>query len=481
MTSKTKQGLNVVIGLGKTGYSCVEYFTARKLPVAVIDTRNNPPGKELLAENFPEVATHFGGVACDLLEQAEQVILSPGVSIYLPELCKLRANGIPIVGDIELFAKEVRSVPIIAITGSNAKTTVTQLVGEMAKHAGVNAHVGGNIGIPALSMLKLAQPEYYVLELSSFQLETIESLKPKLATVLNVSHDHLDRHGNFDEYLQLKQKVYQNSEITLFNRGDKNTFPPEHHGTKRMSFGLDKPKTSKNDEVHYGVIKTNGETWMARNSEPLIPVNDLYRREQHNVQNALAALAIGDVMGLPVESMRETLTKFTGLMHRCQVIGQHNQVDWINDSKGTNVGATIQAIQSYAQNTNASKLRLKSDEKIILIAGGEGKDTNFSSLASVVKKSVKAVILLGRDRVLIGKALAGAAPLFFVDDLHQAVKLAEKVAKAGDTVLLSPACSSFDMFDNYAQRGEIYTDIVKKEVLSSAAEERDLLLEEWVA
>lgn len=442
-----KKDLHLIIGLGKTGFSCVEYLRKKDLNVAVLDSRQEPPYLEKTKSHYPEVPLYLGGWQHAVWEQATEIIASPGVS--LSELPKTRIQPI---GDIELFAREAHA-PIAAITGANGKTTVTNVLTEMAKEASKKVQMGGNVGTPALELLNASDTELFVLELSSFQLESTNSLRPTVATVLNVTPDHLDRHGGMQAYITAKQRIYNNSEIAVFNRADKNTVPPSPQptpasgrGSNSWSFGLDKPKNANEFGISQG--------FLVRGNDHLIAIQDLKRQESHNLENALAALAMGYAVGLPLAAMVKVLQSFEGLPHRCQVVGTGKGIEWVNDSKATNVGAAIAAIESLGKTS-----------KLVLIAGGESKASDFSDFARAVKNHVRGVVLIGRDKQLLADALAGSVPVSFAESMQQAVKEAEKIAKSGDTVLLSPACASFDMFNNYAHRGEVFTQTVRREIL----------------
>lgn len=443
-----RDGLRVVVGLGKTGLSCVRFLRSKGYPVAVNDTRNDPPGLAELKEKYPEVSFSLGRLDESLLMSAVEIICSPGVSIKEPELLAARVNGgIPVVGDVELFAREV-SVPVIAITGSNAKSTVTTLVGEMAVSAGLNPGVGGNLGLPVLDMLQEGGKDIYVLELSSFQLETTSSLAPLVATVLNISEDHMDRYTSMVEYHQAKHRIFRNCKHCVVNRDDALTSPLVPESVSVTSFGLSRP-----DIKDFGVVEENGERFLARGSQKLMAVSDLKIFGDHNVANALAAIAIGEAAGFSVPAMTDTLREFSGLKHRCQLVLNERGVSWYNDSKGTNVGATLAAVSGLG---SAIKGRL------LLIAGGVGKGQDFSPLSSPLVACGKALILIGEDGRKIGAAVDSAVEHHYSVSLRDAVELAKSLASPGDAVLLSPACASFDMFKNYEDRGDQFVALVRE-------------------
>lgn len=429
----------VIIGLGKTGLSCVNFCKRQGWFISITDSRAHPPGADKIDKNIP---TAFGEISAKLINNADLLIVSPGVSLKEPVIANAIKNGIPYVGDIELFAQST-SAPIVAITGSNAKSTVTTLVGEMARHAKINVQVGGNLGTPALD---LPTANLYVLELSSFQLETTFSLRAKVATVLNICEDHMDRYTSLQEYADAKMKIYQNCEIGVINRTEKFTENLKLNST--ISFGLDTPK-----ENQYGIIQQNNEQYLAKGKQLLLNTKKLKIIGQHNLENALAALAIGDAAGLEQNAMQKALQEFPGLPHRCQLVRTINHVSWYNDSKGTNVGATLAAISGLAQNISG---------KIILIAGGLGKNADFTPLQSAAKKYIRKTILIGKAAAELNQTLQHSCPTKIANSLQQAVQLAHEATMPNDAVLLSPACASFDMFDDYQHRGNEFVKIVKE-------------------
>jgi len=427
----------VIIGLGKTGLSCIKFCQQHGWQVAGTDSRAHPPCANQLNKN---IKTVFGKISAELIDHADLLIISPGISLKEPVIANAIQRGIPYVGDVELFAQNV-SAPIIAITGSNAKSTVTTLVGEMARHDNINVQVGGNIGAPVLD---LPTADLYVLELSSFQLETTFSLHTKVATVLNICEDHLDRYANLQEYIDAKMKIYQNCETGIFNRAQNYPFKLN----SSISFGLDAP--AKNQ---YGILEHDGEKYLAKGKQTLLNIKKLKLIGQHNLENYLAALAIGDAAGFTQNAMLQALEKFTGLPHRCQLVHTLNNVAWYNDSKGTNVGATIASLKGLGENISG---------KIILIAGGQGKNADFSPLQPIIKKYVRKIILIGEAAKELEKILQNDCATQKADTLNQAINLAHDVASPNDIVLLSPACASFDMFDDYQHRGNEFIKIVKQ-------------------
>jgi len=350
------------------------------------------------------------------------------------------------LGDIDLFAREI-SAPVVAITGSNGKTTVTTLVGQMARDAGLKVAVGGNIGIPVLDLIN-PDVELYVLELSSFQLETCAELRPRAATVLNLSADHMDRYANMLEYHQAKHRIFRRAQVVVFNRDDSLTRPLVAKGTQQLSFGLAAP-----DLGHFGLLRSNQGAVLARGAQALLAADQLKIRGDHNVANALAALALGESVGLPLDSMVQTLSNFTGLAHRCQWVRNRDGVAWFNDSKGTNVGATLAAVDGLSST-------LGQEGRIVLLAGGQGKGQSFSELKAPLQSKARAVILIGEDAQLIASQLDHQNTII-AQTLNEAVDIAATQASRGDLVLLSPACASFDMFRGYEDRGDQFVELVE--------------------
>jgi UDP-N-acetylmuramoylalanine--D-glutamate ligase len=440
-----REGLRVVVGLGKTGLSCVRYLRQLGYKVAVNDTRTNPPNLAELHAEFPDVEVSLGHLDEPLLLKAHEIITSPGISIQELALVSAQNAGINIIGDIELFCRAVNK-PIVAITGSNAKSTVTTLVGLMAQNAGVKVAVGGNLGTPVLELLN-EDAELYVLELSSFQLETTHSLRAAAATVLNISEDHMDRYANLMAYHKAKHRIYRNCHFYVTNRQDMLTTPLLPDMIPHTSFGLDTP-----DLRSYGIIKEQGKSYLAKGQTKLLDTSEMAIFGEHNMANALAALALGEAVNLPMDAMLHTLKTFTGLAHRCQLVATQQGIAWYNDSKGTNVGATLAAINGLGAAISG---------KVILIAGGVGKGQDFSPLSSALAPYGKAVLLMGEDAPKIDQAVQADIAKIYVSDLNHAVKTAQQLAQAGDVVLLSPACASFDMFKHYEDRGEQFMALVK--------------------
>jgi len=446
----------VIVGLGTTGLSVARYLASQDREFAVVDSRETPPcTQELFELGDSEVPHHFGDFDTSLFSAAKQLIVNPGVAVTTPEINKAKQSGAEVIGDIELFAREIKDTkPVVAITGSNGKTTVTSLLDLMAKKSGVHVGAGGNIGKPALDLINDPDTELFVLELSSYQLETTPSLQTLAAVILNVSEDHLDRYeNNVEKYAEAKSLIYKNCKHIIYNREDNysSSFAVEASKQSALvksitSFGLDAPKTDD-----YGLQDKNGTEWLAKGSELLMPVDEIKQPGRHNIANSLAALALGDAAGLELRAMLEALREFSGMEHRTQWLTKLNGVNWYNDSKGTNVGATLAALSGLPGKT-------------VLIAGGQGKGADFLPLQQVMKDKARAVVLMGEDAEKIANYVDDSIPVVFVSNMQQAVKESYALAKPEeyDNVLLSPACASFDMFDNYIERGLIFITEVNK-------------------
>jgi len=441
MKNKT-QHLKLVFGLGMTGYSCVSYLVQQGFEVVVYDTRLNPPLLEKIYCEFPQVEVYLGEISEEVLSQVEQVIASPGVSLQSPLLKSMSDLGVDIIGDVQLFVFQAQA-PIIAITGSNGKSTTTCLVAELFEKAGRTVKIGGNIGVPVLDLLEQEVPNFYVLELSSFQLETTPELKASVAVVLNISEDHMDRYESLEHYAQSKLVIYQHAKHKLLNLDDEWLKGHVVKDADTIGFSSHIP-----DNKDYGLRIVDGEAWIACGEDLIIKPSEMKLKGRHQQVNAIVAIAIGDIFQLPRKDMCQALVNFEGLAHRTQFVAEIKGVTYINDSKGTNVGATIAAITGM-------------DTPIVLIAGGESKGADFSALKSALLGKVKQVILIGRDAGLIEKAIDGQISVIRAVSLAAAVKQASEIAQLGDCVLLSPACASFDMFDNYQHRGELFIDAVK--------------------
>ena len=451
-------GLQVVVGLGQSGLSVANYLTKQGYHVAVTDSQPTPA----LAEQLPAAVDirQFGAIDAELLQQAARIIISPGISLDTDAVAAARRANIPVVSDIQLFC-EACTVPIVAITGSNAKSTVTTLVGQMAADAGVNVGVGGNIGVPALNLLANPDMQLAVLELSSFQLETVTNLGAQVATVLNMSPDHLDRHGDMLGYHQAKHRIFQGAKSVVINREDALTRPLVADNLPRLSTGIHAP-----DKGHYGLITDpEGQIYLARGTERLLSADKLQIKGRHNLLNAQAALALGELAGLPLDSMLNTLQQFTGLEHRCQYVATAAGLDYFNDSKGTNIGSTMAAIEGLGA------VYAPKDGKLLLILGGQGKGQQFGELTPFINKYVSQVLFIGEDAKQIEQHLR-ATKLSDEVALHQCQTLESAFATIQQVtisslsqvqaVLLSPACASFDQFSGYAARGEHFSQLVSQ-------------------
>ncbi|MFX0340578.1 UDP-N-acetylmuramoyl-L-alanine--D-glutamate ligase [Klebsiella oxytoca] len=427
----------VIIGLGMTGLSCVDFFMARGVTPRVMDTRVAPAGLDKLPE---AVERYVGGLNEDWLLTADLIVASPGIALAHPSLSAAADAGVEIVGDIELFCREAQT-PVVAITGSNGKSTVTSLVGEMAKAAGMNVGVGGNIGLPALMLLD-PERELYVLELSSFQLETTSSLRAVAATILNVTEDHMDRYPlGLQQYRAAKLRIYENARACIVNADDALTMPVRGADERCISFGV--------DVGDYHLNRQQGETWLRVKGEKVLNVKEMKISGQHNYSNALAALALADAAGLPRASSLKALTTFTGLAHRFQLVLEHNGVRWINDSKATNVGSTEAALNG-----------LHLDGTLYLLLGGDGKSADFTPLSRYLTGDNIRLYCFGRD----GAQLAALRPDVAVqtETMEQAMRQIAPQVVPGDMVLLSPACASLDQFKNFEQRGDIFARLAKE-------------------
>ncbi len=433
----------VIIGLGLTGLSCVDFFIARGVSPRVMDTRINPPGLDKLPEN---VERHVGDLNQQWLLDADLIVASPGIALAHPALSEAAEAGVEIVGDIELFCRE-NQAPVVAITGSNGKSTVTTLVGEMAKAAGWQVGVGGNIGVPALNLLKQLtlqkhENQLVVLELSSFQLETTSSLRASAATILNVTEDHTDRYPfGLQQYRAAKLRVYENAKVCVVNADDALTMPVRGADNRCISFGV--------DVGDYHLNKQQGEIWLRVRGEKVLNTREMKLTGRHNYTNALAALALADAVGIPRSSSLKALTTFTGLPHRFQLVFEHNGVRWINDSKATNVGSTEAALDG-----------LQVDGTLHLLLGGDGKSADFSGLTRFLQGDHIKIYCFGRD----GEQLAELRPEVsqLTETMEQAMVLLAKSLAPGDMVLLSPACASLDQFRSFEQRGDEFARLAEE-------------------
>ena len=442
---KQRSGLaspvSLIVGLGKTGLSCARHLAARGHRLRITDSRATPPGAGELARLGIDAVTSFGRFDLRLLDGAGQVVVSPGVSLREPLLVEATSRGLDVLGDIELFAREV-SGRVVGITGTNGKSTVTTLVGEMARAAGLRVRVGGNLGEPALDLLTGDAADLYVLELSSYQLETTHSLVLEAGAVLNLTPDHMDRYSDLVEYGAAKARIFERCGTAVVNADDEYTTRLPRPGQATARFSVLDP------QADYAVAVRDGREWLVARGDALMPVAELGIAGAHNAANVLAALALGDACGLPRPAMLGTLRSFTGLPHRAQWVADRRGVRWIDDSKGTNVGATLAAVAGFTG-------------PLVLIAGGDGKGQDFSPLAAAFRGKVRAVVLIGRDAAAIAAALDGVCEVHRAVTLPEAVQRAAGLARSGDTVLLSPACASLDMFRDYAERGAVFAAAVR--------------------
>ncbi|OOR98451.1 UDP-N-acetylmuramoyl-L-alanine--D-glutamate ligase [Haemophilus paracuniculus] len=424
------QGKTVtIIGLGKTGLSCVEFFADKGAKIQVIDTREKPAGADQLPSDVP---LHTGGLNLDWLLGSDLIVISPGLALATPEIQKAIQAGVEVVGDIELFCREAKA-PIIAITGSNGKSTVTTLTTEMAKQAGIKVGMGGNIGVPALSLLN-EDYELYVLELSSFQLETTYSLKAKSATVLNISEDHMDRYESIADYRLAKLKIYDNAEHIIVNGEDPQTYP-EQAGRSLIRFAEQNAEYSlKNGQLYAG-------------DTAIISTKQMKISGRHNEMNALASMALAEAAGVPREGIVKALQSYGGLDHRFQLVPTTDGVRWINDSKATNVGSTVAALNG-----------LQVAGKLYLLLGGDGKEADFSELKPLVSQPHIICYCFGQDGAKLAELTSQSV---LVETMAEAVAQIRPQLKQGDMVLLSPACASLDQFPNFEVRGKQFAELAQ--------------------
>jgi len=444
----------LVLGLGETGLSLVRWLSAQGARVHAADSRDLPPSLDALRTQFPEMELHCGVLRSELLNGIDLIAISPGMPMSNRLVVQAVARGIPIMGDIELFARSLpqdRRPKIIAISGTNGKTTVTSMVGAMCRAAGLDTEVAGNISPAVLDVIlqrQGQQPDVWVLELSSFQLETTASLNADAATVLNISEDHLDRYSDINEYIAAKARIFRNNgqiSVQVLNRDDKNSAGMTLSGHIQNTFGLNTQPPTESD---WGIDSSSDEVWLMHGQRRVMNANELRVAGLHNVANALAALALCHAVGLPLAPLLNALRAFEDLPHRVQPVVEINDVIYYDDSKGTNVGATIAALQGLRRPT-------------VLIAGGEGKGQNFAPLYPVVMRHARAVVLIGRDADKIAAALQNCGvPVVHAQDMVDAVRQSASLAQPGDAVLLSPACASFDMFRNYSHRAEVFSAAV---------------------
>jgi len=435
------QSAVLIVGLGKTGYSIARFLASQSVHFAITDTREVPPFIEEFRENFPDSAVFLGGFNATAFEAATHLVVSPGVALDHPLIVAAEARGVPVIGDLDLFAAVV-DVPVLAVTGANGKSTVTTLLGLMAESDGRQSRAGGNLGTPMLELID-ETVEMYVLELSSFQLESSHLLEPLVATVLNISPDHMDRYPDLEAYASAKERIFNGQGVMVLNRDDPVVAAMARPNRKVSWFGLDAA------EVDYELRVHEGQEWIFAHGAAVMPRAEVKLHGRHNIANVLASLAIGDAAGLSRQAMIQAIREFTGLPHRTEWVAEINGVTFINDSKATNVGACIAALHGM-------------DKPVILIAGGDGKGADFRVLREAVGQKVKALVLIGRDSSLLREALGDLVQTVMATNLSKAVEASAQIAIAGDVVMLAPACASLDQFKDYQERGLIFQQEVRK-------------------
>lgn len=449
----------LVLGLGETGLATAKWLACRGARLRVADSREQPPGLGALRALVPTAELHLGPWRDESFRGIDLIAISPGVPREIPPVRRALGAGVPVVGDVELFAwslaREKRPT-VLAITGTNGKSTVTALAGAMCRAAGLDVEVAGNISPAVLDALALREaegrvPQAWVLELSSFQLESTSSLAPDAAAMLNLSEDHLDRYADMRAYAAAKQRIFLGAGVQVLNRDDPASAAMASTRCRTLTFGLDAPPGPED----FGLSPFAGETWLMQGKARLLAAKELPIAGRHNAANALAALALCRAIGLPMEPLLAALRTFRGLPHRVELVAEHEGVRYYDDSKGTNVGSTVAALEGLADPGSAGA-------RVVLIAGGDGKGQDFTPLAPAVAKAARAVVLIGRDAPLIeATLLATGVPLLRATTLDEAVTTAANSARRGDAVLLSPACASFDMFRNYAHRGDVFRAAVE--------------------
>jgi len=436
--SLDKESKVLVVGLGNTGFSVAKFLHFLSIPFAVIDSRDKPPLNDALLADYPDTPVFTGGFDEAAFNVATHLIVSPGVALQEKSIQKALLAGARLVSDIDLFACSTDK-PIVAITGSNGKSTVTTMLGAMGNASGIKSAIGGNLGTPALDLLDDAI-EMYVIELSSFQLERVTVLNAKVATVLNISEDHLDRHEGIKGYAKEKQKIFSGDGVMILNQDD-DIVKAMNDEARDVSFF-----TVQKNEGFY-LQERQGESWLMNDDQPIMRQQELPLEGLHNAANALAALAIGSAAGLDTSSMCQALKRFKGLNHRMQRVAKVKGVTWVNDSKATNIGACVAALKGY-------------QNKVVLIAGGDAKGADMKELIPALKENAKYVVLMGKDADAIDSAINGCVPTYKVETVKQAVQLAAGLVTDGDSVLLSPACASIDQYKNYQDRGDKFTAAV---------------------
>ena len=449
MVEEPSNRISVIVGLGSTGLSCAKYFASKGKPYKVVDNRDDPPGLSALIEQFPSTEYEVGGFFLDTFKNARELVVSPGINLNTSEIVAARRAGVPVTGDIDIFSKLV-TTPIIGITGSNGKSTVVSILAEILKKAGKNYGLGGNLDganfKPALDLLGEGKKDFYVLELSSFQLETTEKLSAEVAAILNLSPDHMDRYETLEEYHRAKLRVFNGCKQILINRDDDYSYPQKKLGLPVWDYGFSRPGVNG-----LGLLEEDGDQYLAFQFEKLVSVNELKVFGQHNIKNVLAAAGLAMALGIDMKYIRAAIKEYEGLPHRCQWVANIRGVEFYNDSKGTNVGATMAAVEGLGQIISGH---------ILLIAGGISKGADFRPLVPMINRWGKEVILIGQDAVEMAANFDNDIQTYFANDMQDAVSVALEHATPGDAVLLSPACASFDMFQNFQERGQTFIQSV---------------------
>jgi UDP-N-acetylmuramoylalanine--D-glutamate ligase len=449
MTTELDDRLTVIVGLGDTGLSCVKYFASMGEKVKVVDSRDEPPGLAALIEMYPNVEYELGDFNLETFVTAKQLVISPGISIRSVEIEAAKEAGVAITGDIDIFSKQV-AAPIIAVTGSNGKSTVVAMLADIVTKAGKNFGLGGNLDgdnfKPALDLLAEGEKDLYLLELSSFQLETTQNLGAAVATILNLSADHMDRYEGIEDYQRAKQRIFTGCKQVVINRDDKESYPLIESDAAIWDFGFGRASVNG-----LGLLEEGGDLYLAYQLEKIVSVNELKIFGQHNISNVLAAVALAMAIDIDMNAIKAAITEFSGLPHRCQWVANIDGVDFYNDSKGTNVGATVAAIEGLGEHISGH---------IVLIAGGIAKGADFAALVPAMNKWGKAVILIGQDAAEMASYFDTEIQTYFANDMPDATRVALHQSATGDAVLLSPACASFDMFENFQHRGFAFMESV---------------------
>jgi len=457
-TAQQDEPGTLVVGLGKTGLSCVRHLRRLGRRVTAVDSRPSPPALSAVCEEFPEVRVTLGGFPRQAFQGVDDIVVSPGVSLAEPALEQAVAAHIPVCGDIELFARAVGATPVVAITGSNGKSTVTTMVADMLRMDGRRVGVGGNLGMPALSLLDGERPEVYLLELSSFQLETTDSLEPRVAALLNVSADHMDRYADVEVYARTKARIFTGRGAMVLNRDDTRVAAMARDDREVIFYTLGVPRAGE-----FGLRQGRHGDTLSFGETPILAADKLTVAGLHNVSNGLAAMAVASVLGVRHETMARALQDFRGLPHRCQLVAEAGGVRWFDDSKATNVGATVAAIVGLGGPRDSSP---DDNRRLILIAGGDSKGADFSALAEPLAHYVRLAVLIGRDAGHVAAVAEDVVDIVHADGMADAVEIAHRQAQSGDSVLLAPACASFDMYPNYEKRGDAFAAEVHR-VLAS--------------